>query len=59
MEKEVKDLWQMGLCAVLLFVKVPDNLKDNKGTEALNPDGLMQKAIKTVKKYLSRDVGHD
>ncbi|TXN37508.1 porphobilinogen synthase [Flagellimonas hymeniacidonis] len=49
LEKEVKELWQMGLCAVLLFVKVPDNLKDNKGTEALNPDGLMQRAIKTVK----------
>jgi len=49
LEKEVKELWQMGLCAVLLFVKVPDNLKDNKGTEALNADGLMQRAIKTIK----------
>ncbi|WP_350289395.1 porphobilinogen synthase [uncultured Croceitalea sp.] len=49
LEKEVKDLWGMGLCAILLFVKVDDNLKDNKGTEALNPDGLMQRAIKTVK----------
>lgn len=49
LEKEVKELWKMGLCSVLLFVKVPDNLKDNKGTEALNPDGLMQQAIKTVK----------
>lgn len=49
LEKEVKELWKMGLCAVLLFVKVPDNLKDNKGTEALNPNGLMQLAIKTVK----------
>ena len=46
---EVQDLWNMGLCGVLLFVKVPDNLKDNKGTEALNADGLMQRAIKTVK----------
>ncbi|WP_400071421.1 porphobilinogen synthase [Zobellia russellii] len=46
---EVKELWSMGLHAVLLFVKVPDNLKDNKGTEALNENGLMQKAIKTVK----------
>jgi porphobilinogen synthase len=48
-EKEVKDLWKLGLQSVLLFVKVPDNLKDNKGTEALNPNGLMQRAIKTVK----------
>tara|TARA_R110002033_G_scaffold169897_3_gene211387 strand:+ start:182894 stop:183880 length:987 start_codon:yes stop_codon:yes gene_type:complete len=49
LEKEVKELWKMGLCSVLLFVKVPDNLKDNKGTEALNSKGLMQRAIKTVK----------
>lgn len=49
LEKETKELWKMGLCAVLLFVKVPDNLKDNKGTEALNAKGLMQRAIKTVK----------
>ncbi|MCL6266788.1 porphobilinogen synthase [Flagellimonas myxillae] len=49
LEKEVSELWKMGLCAVLLFVKVPENLKDNKGTEALNPEGLMQRAIKTIK----------
>uniref|UniRef100_UPI00404B2296 porphobilinogen synthase n=2 Tax=Gelidibacter sp. TaxID=2018083 RepID=UPI00404B2296 len=49
LENEVKDLWNLGLKSVLLFVKVSDNLKDNKGTEALNPDGLMQRAIKTVK----------
>ncbi len=49
LEKEIKELWKMGLCAVLLFAKVPDNLKDNKGTEALNADGLMQRAVKTVK----------
>ncbi|MDO6489937.1 MAG: porphobilinogen synthase [Cellulophaga sp.] len=49
LEKEVKELWKMGLKSVLLFAKVPDNLKDNKGTEALNPDGLMQRAVKTVK----------
>lgn len=47
--KEVKELWKMGLHSVLLFVKVPDNLKDNKGSEALNENGLMQLAIKTVK----------
>lgn len=49
LEKEVKELWKMGLCSVLLFVKVPDNLKDNAGTEAINDNGLMQLAIKTVK----------
>ena len=49
LETEIKELWSMGLKSVLLFVKVPDNLKDNKGTEALNQNGLMQRAIKTVK----------
>ena len=49
LKKEVRELWDLGLRSVLLFVKVPDSLKDNKGTEALNPDGLMQRAIKAVK----------
>ena len=49
LKTEVKLLWSMGLKSVLLFVKVPDHLKDNKGTEALNANGLMQRAIKTVK----------
>ena len=48
-EKEVRQLWGMGLKAVLVFVKVEDKLKDNKGKEALNKDGLMQRAIKTIK----------
>jgi porphobilinogen synthase len=49
LQTEVKELWSLGLKSVLLFVKVPDQLKDNNGTEALNKDGLMQRAIKTVK----------
>jgi len=49
LEKEVKELWSLGIKSVLLFVKVPENLKDNAGAEALNADGLMQRAIKTVK----------
>ncbi len=49
LKAEVGELWAMGLKSVLLFVKVPDALKDNKGTEAINPDGLMQRAIQTVK----------
>ncbi len=49
LQKEVKELWKLGLKSVLLFVKVDDKLKDNTGKEALNPNGLMQRAIKTVK----------
>lgn len=47
--QEIDDLWKMGLKAVLLFVKAVDDLKDNKGTEALNPDGLMQRSIRGIK----------
>jgi porphobilinogen synthase len=47
--KEVKELWSLGLKSVLLFIKCKDELKDNKGTEALNPDGLMQRSIKAIK----------
>lgn len=46
---EVKELWNMGLKSVLLFIKCKDELKDNKGTEALNPQGLMQKSIRAIK----------
>ncbi len=49
LEAEVKLLWNLGLKSVLVFVKVADVLKDNKGTEALNANGLMQRAIKTIK----------
>lgn len=47
--QEVKDLWALGIKSVLLFIKCADELKDNNGTEALNPDGLMQRAVKAVK----------
>lgn len=46
---EVKELWEMGCRSTLLFVKVEDELKDNEGEEALNPDGLMQRAIREIK----------
>jgi len=47
--KEVKELWNMGIKSVLLFVKAPDELKDNTGKEAWNPNGLMQRSIKAIK----------
>ncbi len=47
--KEVEQLWSMGLKSVLLFIKCKDELKDNNGTEALNPKGLMQRSIQAIK----------
>ncbi len=46
---EAKELWNLGLKSVLLFIKCKDELKDNKGTEAVNPNGLMQRSIKAIK----------
>ncbi|MGN6567355.1 MAG: porphobilinogen synthase [Flavipsychrobacter sp.] len=46
---EVKELWNLGIKSVLLFIKCSDDLKDNKGTEAVNPNGLMQQSIKAIK----------
>jgi len=46
---EVRELWSLGIKSVLIFVKCADDLKDNKGAEAVNPDGLMQRAIAAIK----------
>jgi porphobilinogen synthase len=47
--KELKSVSDLGIKALLLFVKVDDALKDNKGTAAIAPDGLMQRAVQTIK----------
>ena len=47
--KEVKELWNMGIRSVLIFIKCKDEWKDNTGKEAWNPDGLMQRSIKAIK----------
>src|SRR6185369_3912210 len=62
--KEVKELWNMGLKSVLLFVKSKDELKDNTGKEAWNKDGLMQRSIRAIKDaapemYVMTDVALD
>ncbi|HMQ08763.1 MAG TPA: porphobilinogen synthase [Saprospiraceae bacterium] len=62
--KEVEHLWTMGIKSVLLFVKCTDELKDNKGTEALNPNGLMQRSVKAIKQacpgmFVMTDVALD
>jgi len=46
---EVKEVWNMGIKSVLLFIKCDDQLKDNTGKESWNPNGLMQTAVKAIK----------
>ena len=45
----VKENYDLGIKAVNLYMKVADNLKDNTGKEAWNPNGLMQTTIKAIK----------
>ncbi|UFK97179.1 porphobilinogen synthase [Kaistella faecalis] len=47
--KECQELYSMGVKAVNLYMKVSENLKDNKGTESWNKNGLMQNTIKAIK----------
>jgi len=47
--KEVKELFDLGIRAVNIYVKVREDLKDNTGKEAWNPNGLMQQAIRAIK----------
>jgi delta-aminolevulinic acid dehydratase/porphobilinogen synthase len=54
--KEVKELWQLGIRCVLLFIKCEDALKDNTGKEAWNKNGLMQRSIKAIKQAVPEMV---
>lgn len=47
--KECKELISLGVKAVNLYMKVPENLKDNTGKESWNTNGLMQTTIKAIK----------
>lgn len=46
---KVKELEDLGLKAVSLFPCIEESLKDLHASEAFNPDGLNQKAVKAVK----------
>ena len=47
--EEVKELFELGIRAVNIYVKVDESLKDNTGKEAWNDNGLMQRAIRAIK----------
>ncbi len=47
--RQAESMYNLGIQAVLLFVMVPEDRKDNKGTEALNENGLMQAAVSKIK----------
>ncbi|RXK56545.1 porphobilinogen synthase [Oleiharenicola lentus] len=48
--KECRELHKLGVPAVALFPKLSPKLKDEVGTEALNPETLVLRAVRAVKK---------
>lgn len=48
--KECRELHKLGVPAVALFPKLAAKLKDDEGTEALNPETLVLRAVRAVKK---------
>jgi porphobilinogen synthase len=48
--KECRELYRLGVPAVALFPKLDAKLKNEAGTEALNPDTLILRAVRAVKK---------
>lgn len=50
--EKAKEWFETGIPALLLFVKVPDSKKDNAGKEALNEEGLMQRAVRLLKQEI-------
>ena len=46
---ECRELAALGISAVAMFPVIPPELKNDTGSESLNPDGLIPRAIKRVK----------
>lgn len=48
--KEVVNAYNLGINAIALFPLIAEDKKDNFGTESYNPDGLVPRAVKAIKK---------
>ena len=49
LERECESVEQLGIPAIALFPYIEADLKDASGSEALNPDGLIPRAVAAVK----------
>lgn len=54
--QEVAEVKSLGIPAVILFGIPDESKKDDEGSEACNPDGIVQKAIRAIKKEVSNMV---
>lgn len=50
--KECKELYQLGIPAVVLFPLIPESKKDPYAKESYNPDGLYPTTIKMIKQEI-------
>ena len=50
--EEARELWKLGVPCVSLFPALSDDIKDSRGTESTNPDGLYQQTIRSLKEAL-------
>jgi porphobilinogen synthase len=47
---EIAECYGLGIKAIALFPVVPEEKKDDQGTESYNPQGLAQRAVAAIKK---------
>lgn len=46
---ELGEIQKLGIPAIALFPMVPEELKDNAGTESYNPEGLVPRSVRAIK----------
>src|SRR5690606_2489985 len=49
---KAREAFDLGVRAVALFPSLSPDLKDPEGKESLNPDGLLQRAVRSLKAEL-------
>ena len=50
--KEIADAERLGINAIALFPLISTEKKDNQGKESYNPDGLVQRTVRAIKKEI-------
>ena len=56
MVAEAKDAYQYGVRSFVVFPKVPDAVKTNRGEEAYNPNGIVPRAVAMLKNALPDSI---
>jgi porphobilinogen synthase len=54
--KEIAEVYDLGINAIALFPLIPENKKDDTGSDCYNPNGLIQRTIKAIKKAVPNIV---